>query len=336
MQQATEVSIERLLPGGEPDWSAITFDIHCPRCGYNLRTLTHPRCPECGLVVDWHEAIAHAMAQSELLFEHAWRRRPIRSWLKTFWWAVRPASFWDRISIHDRVQVLPLFVYWIIAFGVCLAILHVTCGLFSFLLAHVLSARGNQPSLTLERIQYQLDRVATMPLTRDYRYLLWLAGIISFQVGTAGVLLALRQTWFKFHIRTAQVVRVIAYALTPLMASAVLIGLVLAGAFPLYALSGPVPFLPYMNYTNDSGQTRYFVPVSMRSGLSTPLQAAALYGAMALTMIIAMYSISLGLSRYLRLPHARRVAAVTVLTASLLACTVASLIGLVLTGGWWS
>jgi hypothetical protein len=28
-------------------------DVHCPRCGYNLRGLTEPRCPECGFEFDF-------------------------------------------------------------------------------------------------------------------------------------------------------------------------------------------------------------------------------------------------------------------------------------------
>ena len=339
MLPAKHESVDKLLPGGEPNWPAITFDIHCPRCGYNLRTLTHPRCPECGLDIDWRAALEHALAQTELLFEHAWRRQPIRSWLKTVWWSLRPSSFWARVSIHDRVRAGPLIAYLLSTFLAALLLLHVTCGLFAFILAHVIRATPF-PSSTWwpVRVQYQLDRVANMPLTLDYRYILWLVGIVTFQAGLIALLLALRQTWFKFQIRPVQVVRIIAYASTPVMFVGAVTGILLAALFPLYALSGPAPFLPYLNYSNGTMMPRpnSFISVIVRGGLISPLQAAVLYGVMLLSLVVAGYSVGAGLGEYLKLPRAWRVAVVTVAAAGLMACTVATLMGLFLTGGWWN
>ena len=330
-------SIDALFPDGRPDWEAINFDIHCPRCGYNLRTLTHPRCPECGLDIDWRIAVEHALAQTELLFEHAWKRKPFSSLGKTIWWTLRPSSFWDRISIHDRVLAGPLIAYLLITFVAALVMLHGTCGVLAFLLAQVIRAAGNQPNIALVRSQYQLDRVANMPWTRDYRYVLWFVGIVVFQVGIIALLLALRQTWFKFQIRGVQVLRVVAYASTPIMFYGVLIGILLACLFPLYALSGPTPFLPYLNYANGTVMPtpRSIISVIVPGGLIAPWQAVVLYGAMLLSLAIASYSLAAGLSRYLKLPRSRRLAIVTVVTAGLMSCTIVALVGLILTDGWW-
>lgn len=42
-----------MVPG--PDSGTAVRDVHCPRCGYNLRGLTVPRCPECGLAFEFAE-----------------------------------------------------------------------------------------------------------------------------------------------------------------------------------------------------------------------------------------------------------------------------------------
>ncbi len=46
-------------PPNQPDLlpipSRIDFEVPCPRCEYNLRGLTVPRCPECGLTFEWNE-----------------------------------------------------------------------------------------------------------------------------------------------------------------------------------------------------------------------------------------------------------------------------------------
>lgn len=36
-----------------PDEGGLNEDVPCPQCGYNLRGLTIPRCPECGFVFTW-------------------------------------------------------------------------------------------------------------------------------------------------------------------------------------------------------------------------------------------------------------------------------------------
>ena len=102
-----------ILRDGIPDWDAITFDVFCSRCGYNLRTLTRPLCTECGLEFDWgivlDRAVDRSLWQTSFLFEHLWLRRPIRSWFKTVWRSFRPRRFWGHVSIHDPIETQPLW-----------------------------------------------------------------------------------------------------------------------------------------------------------------------------------------------------------------------------------
>jgi len=69
--------IERVMKEGRPDWDAIDFDVLCSRCDYNLRTLTRPRCPECGLEFQWPEVLGRIVNRSEFCLNII--GRPVRS-----------------------------------------------------------------------------------------------------------------------------------------------------------------------------------------------------------------------------------------------------------------
>lgn len=85
-----------------PDWSVLPETVPCLTCGYNLRMLTASRCPECGVTVWWPEILAAIQRRGESrLFEHQWRRRPIRSFFGTLWSLARPWSFWRQPSLRS-------------------------------------------------------------------------------------------------------------------------------------------------------------------------------------------------------------------------------------------
>src|SRR5207249_584070 len=46
-----------LLPDWRPDWPTYESDLFCPLCGYNLRGLEQPRCPECGYAFAWRQLL---------------------------------------------------------------------------------------------------------------------------------------------------------------------------------------------------------------------------------------------------------------------------------------
>lgn len=87
-------------------------DLHCPRCNYNLRMLTASRCPECGLVFDRDELLAAAASSANCpIFEYQWRKRPMRSYIRTLGLALWPWSCWRVIRIEYEPRVGPLIVF---------------------------------------------------------------------------------------------------------------------------------------------------------------------------------------------------------------------------------
>ena len=89
----------------------IDEDLDCPRCGYNLRGLPQPRCPECGLVVDLDQIRAAQALLSKPLFEYQWRRRPIRSFFSTVWLTVRPWRLWRTVKLEWEPQNKTIWIY---------------------------------------------------------------------------------------------------------------------------------------------------------------------------------------------------------------------------------
>jgi hypothetical protein len=121
--------LETALRDGQPDWNAITFDVLCSRCGYNLKLLPQPRCPECGLEFKWQEMLNRAALRSDFLFEHQWRVKPIRSWLATLWRSLFPRRFWGQVSAYDRIHSGPIGFMLTFSAVPALIVLHATAGL---------------------------------------------------------------------------------------------------------------------------------------------------------------------------------------------------------------
>ena len=125
------------------DWNLVHFEVGCARCGHELRGLTDPKCPACSLEFDWADAVplerltcakcgyhlyglqetrcpecGEAFAWSDALaayhrnrqpyFEFHWRKRPVRSFLVSWWSACRPKRFWKRVRLHDNAPPIGL------------------------------------------------------------------------------------------------------------------------------------------------------------------------------------------------------------------------------------
>src|SRR5690348_5522772 len=65
-----------------PDWNSIHETIRCPLCGYELRGLREPMCPECGYRFNWPDLLDPARRFHPWLFEHH-QRHNIWSFAKT-------------------------------------------------------------------------------------------------------------------------------------------------------------------------------------------------------------------------------------------------------------
>jgi hypothetical protein len=99
-------------PAG-PDWDAITHDVVCPLCDYNLRGLVDPRCPECGAGFDWPAVTDPEKRLHPYLFEHH-PERNVRSLVQTLVGTLRPARFWSSLSPTQPLRPRRMRVYWLI------------------------------------------------------------------------------------------------------------------------------------------------------------------------------------------------------------------------------
>lgn len=213
----------RFRPDGSPDWEAITFDVLCSRCGYNLRTLTRPKCTECGLEFEWREVIRRAAHQSDFLFEHHWRKRPLRSLCRTLWLSFRPRTFWERVSIHERIQLGPLVLLCIVATFSFSAIFHGLAAAAAIAMKWFIGSPSpfiwSSTSLPFVDRAWELSLlladIGTVPESLGFRYLWVILLIVTPLAAAFGILCTLWQTLGRCRVRAAQVFRVVAYSATP-------------------------------------------------------------------------------------------------------------------------
>jgi len=100
-------------PNAPPDWDAVAETIVCPVCGYNLRGLVEPRCPECGYRFQWSALLDPAERLHPYLFEHH-AERNVRSFLRTLIGGLRPTRFWSGLQPAQPSRPRRLLVYWVI------------------------------------------------------------------------------------------------------------------------------------------------------------------------------------------------------------------------------
>jgi len=318
-----------LLRDGRPDWDAIEFDVLCARCDYNLRTLTAPRCPECGLTFDWFVALDRAQRKSAFLFEHAWRRRPVRAWLQTVAVGLLPWRFWRRVSIHDPVEVRPLYFMLISGVMMSLVVLHgaaFAAHKVAYWLMNLRVTPRGPTGMSWWEMQWQLYRLARWPLIGSGKYWYVVVGVLGATAGIVLLLMSLRQTLGRCRVRPAQMLRVVAYALPPAMALCALVFVAYAGLLQDRYFRGPLPFVPTS------------LPVFGRVGVQRWEELGAgqwwvFWGGLAVVGLVLSFYLTMGLRMYLRLPRPALLAVTTVVVALLFAVTVLSA-GVLVTAGW--
>jgi hypothetical protein len=96
---------------GAPDWPALEREILCPLCGYNLRGLVEPRCPECGHQSTWPELLAE-LEREPWFFEHQ-RKWGFIAFIKTLLLSQFPRRFWRRVKPTDEPRIGRLAKYFI-------------------------------------------------------------------------------------------------------------------------------------------------------------------------------------------------------------------------------
>lgn len=317
-QRLTLDQVDELFTGDQPNWAAIEFDLLCPRCGYNLRHLPAPRCPECGLTFDWRLLVTRNVDRADIVFEHAWRRRLFLSWLMTFAMTFRPRILWGKIGLYDEIRVGPLFAFLS------------TAVLAIFLAAHALAS-------TVVRIAYvlfptvpvgwptglrnwlwqypklqQLWLFGNWPIVGDPRYVLVPLGAFLGLAGAGLVLAVMQQTLGRCRVRGIQLVRVIAYVAPPVVAISVAVILVFVLSLPRGIFVGRIPLVP-----NES----YFVQAPI-------WQWCILGGGVLLILGSYAYLLASALRGYLKLPRAGFVAVISSFVAGLFAYTLLVRFGL--------
>lgn len=306
--------LEELFVGDQPNWDAIDFDLSCPRCAYNLRQLPGPRCPECGLEFDWRPLIRRHVDHATLLIEHAWRRRPAFSWLKTLGWTFAPGTIWRRVTLYDAVRPGPLLTFAVTSVLAILALTHaLACAIVYVTFLLTPQTRGGWQIWTWQHPElHQLWMFGTWPTLGDPRYLLMLLGVL-FGIGGAGIVLfVMQQTLGRCRVRSIQLLRVVVYVAPPLVACASLVLVAFVVLLPRGMFVGQVPLVP--------GEALFD---------RAPLwQWMVLSGGVSLLFVAYAVLLTTALRRYLKLPRAAFVGVMSSLVAGLFAYTMLLRFGL--------
>lgn len=96
-----------------PDWDAISHEVLCPLCEYNLRGLSEGRCPECGYRFEWSVITDPAARPHPFAFENH-PERNVRSFFRTLLGTITPTRFWKSLSPMQPSRPGRLIAYAVI------------------------------------------------------------------------------------------------------------------------------------------------------------------------------------------------------------------------------
>jgi hypothetical protein len=298
-----------------PDWATHAADVTCPLCGYNLRGLTEPRCPECGHAFKWRALLDESSWRHPYLFEHH-PRRPVRSFARTFVASLRPRRFFGgnvRPEHTPRPRMLVLF--WLLL--ALVTILAPTLALTAYLLPTIYEEhqlelamlqryRGAEQQRwkrlppgapfvigTLRRygsFQGYLDGMYPLPTFWQAARLRLMAqhrlavpaivkpalSLVVWPWLSFAALMLFPQTMHRHRVLPAQVFRVVVYSATPM--------------FPLLLVALALPFLPAArDALEEIGGSIVFWRMS-----------PSMIGALLLAYPVLSYRLGVGYRQYLR------------------------------------
>lgn len=294
------------LRGGVPEWSAIDREIACPRCGYDLRGLAEPRCPECGLEFAWGDALSTPFTVSPWLFEHQWRRRPLRSLLATLWASLRAQRYWKSISIHLRPDATGLWMQFLAAF--LLPNILRLAGAGGLWLALKLWIWVDPASSRFEL--YPRMRSMAASTATDLLFDGEIHAAIAFTTAIAAAfslihiatLCSLRQSLARCRVRPIQMLRVAVGTALPFW---FLVGSILLGCYALFL-------------TCDIIDSCTGGPISDIAEWINEHRAVVLWPLLAFAVAFGFRHLSIGLSNYLGLPNVELVVFLTSVLAALM------------------
>jgi len=111
---------------GEPVVMPHTLNFTCPRCEYDLRGqheahatvlqgADNGTCAECGLAFVWSEVLTRDARLLRGFVEHTtgvWGTF-VAAW-RTWWWVLRPWSFWSKVSLERPLRVPRLWIWLVL------------------------------------------------------------------------------------------------------------------------------------------------------------------------------------------------------------------------------
>ncbi len=301
-----EPTLDRHAEVTAPDWNVVPFRVVCARCGHDLRGLTEPKCPACGLEFDWSKAVPieqlicrhcgyHLYGlrdtrcpecgesftwkqvlddyhrRQKPLFEYRWREEPIRSLVRTWWLTLRPGKLWRLIDIHDRPRMGPLLVMLIVA-TIAIAVMGIVPSFIEeaidrWRFARQMAARGR----TVPSLGGMLPTLAWLAWSN--RHLIEFVRFVgAWSFFTFASLLVFQQSLRRCKVRTVHVFRVCGYAII--------------GVAPLAA-------------------ALFFITSAVQQGFRKFWFFEEQIAAVALVLVVGFgaWSVGQGYRRYIRMPH---------------------------------
>lgn len=226
------------LAGNEvPDWDRIEGELHCPRCAYNLRTLTGSRCPECGLDLDWPAIItADARKEHIPLFEYQWRKRPIQALLRSLVMSVTPWRSWKIIPLTATPRIGPLIIQPILAVFVAIPLV-----VLSGIVTKVLVGLIFQSRVSFAPLRFFLPSDAAFKISLQQQGLLGMT-IFLFQC-------LFHQTISRRRIRRSHLLRISVFVVLALTVKEIAQPCIWGASYTGYRY---LPLLPHLDFALDA------------------------------------------------------------------------------------
>jgi hypothetical protein len=189
------------LAPAAPDWANIQEQVSCPLCGYELRGLVEPRCPECGYRFDWPDLLDPTRRRHRYLFEY-YPDRNLWSFWRTAAAGLRPARFWKSLSPVQPSSPRRLTIY-----GLVVGLSTILFGpvLSQLLMALTLLGTGNVANWGDALVTAWNSDAMELSFVAFAYYLLW-------AVATCLSLLVFRISMRRARIRPVHVARCVVYS----------------------------------------------------------------------------------------------------------------------------
>ncbi|MCO6437469.1 MAG: hypothetical protein J5J06_10310 [Phycisphaerae bacterium] len=262
------------------DWAeAVPIErLTCARCGYHLYGLEDPRCPECGTAFTWEEALLDCRRRAKPLFEYWWRERPIRSAAATLWWSMRPWHLWKRMDLHDPPRVGPLLGLCAFAALAFFITPYVACVLGRIAMPVMLGAGFSYHGFGLGPWgEHFLDGPWLYWPILVGAYLTWMFGIL---LATSILAISMR----RYRMKQSHVLRICTYLALPV---SIVPAAFCAMLFPLDLMLAAM----FSGWVNGEAIWSALLAVAVGSVLIVPI-------------VFAFRSIGLAYRHYARMPHA--------------------------------